>query len=179
MKKTLPIIIIYFVIFSVFSLIYLPLFHTSLFGGQKVIFYRGTMLLGTSFVLTLFLIAVIHSAFIKKHLESMIAALLVAFSIHLSLFVVFPVTFERSVTMYLLNTLKDNQQNTCQGLTKEQMKGKLINEYVVGKDAVNKRINEQTIIDMINKKDNCFQLTTRGTNFLELSEILKKVYNIR
>ena len=109
----------------------------------------------------------------------MIAALIIAFSIHLSLFVIFPVTFERSVTMYLLNTLKNNQQNICQGLTKEQMKNKLINEYVVGKDAISKRINEQTIINMINKKSSCYQLTGRGTSFLKLSETLKKIYNIK
>jgi len=109
----------------------------------------------------------------------MVAALIIAFSVHLSLFVIFPVTFERSVTMYLLNVLKSNQQNVCQGLTKNQMRDKLITEYVIGKDAVNKRINEQIIIDIINKKDNCYQLTTRGTNFLKLSETLKKIYNIK
>lgn len=179
MKKILPIMIIYFVVFFVFSLIYLPLFQTSLLSSQKVLFYRGIMLLGISFILTLFLILIIYSTFIKKHLESMVAALIIAFSVHLSLFVIFPVTFERSVTMYLLNVLKSNQQNVCQGLTKNQMRDKLITEYVIGKDAVNKRINEQIIIDIINKKDNCYQLTTRGTNFLKLSETLKKIYNIK
>ena len=107
------------------------------------------------------------------------AAIFVAVSINLSLFVVLPVTFERSVTMYLLNLLNENEKNSCRGLTKNELRKHLVNEYVTGKDAIGKRIVEQTAINMIEEENRCYKLTKRGKNFLQTSELIKKIYNIK
>ena len=110
--------------------------------------------------------------FYKKNFESIIAAIIVSTAINLSIFVVFPVTFERSVTIYLLNTLAQNQ------LTKSQLQNKLINEYVIKNKTVDKRVIEQEIIHMISDDQNYLHLTKQGINFLKFSEIIKKIYGI-
>lgn len=101
------------------------------------------------------------------------------FAVHLSIFVVFPVTFERSVTTYLLSVLRNNYNNpSCHGLTKPKLTEELINDYIIKKDAVAKRVEEQKIINFINTQGSCIQLTQRGLNFLDLSKIFKKIYGL-
>jgi hypothetical protein len=109
----------------------------------------------------------------------MIAALVLAASMHLNVFVVFPVTFERSISMYLLTTLEKNRTTACGGLTKEQMKEGLINTFVVEKDALQKRIIEQSIINMIEGKNDCYMVTDQAVRFLHFSTFIKALYNIK
>ena len=169
---------IYVITFLIFTLIFLFLFRTSIFISQLVLFYRGILLLflTTIFVFTL---AFLFKRLFKNRIESLIGAILVSASINLSLLVVFPVTFDRSITTYLLNILKESQNNSCRGLTKTEMEEKLIDDYVNKKKAITKRIEEQRIINFVDMNNQCVSLTPRGSNFLKFSEIVKKLYNIK
>lgn len=142
-------------------------------------FYRGIwLLIIISFVFLL--LALVFNKKFKFNLETLIAAILISISINLSFFVVFPVTFERSVTMFLLNTLNNNNfNNFCSGLTKKQLENKLINEYIIKNNAIDKRVNEQKIIDFINEEKSCISLTSKAGKFLKLSELIKKIYGIK
>ena len=166
------IIAIYFLIFILFSICYLVLFHTPLFSFQKVLFYRGIILLFSTVILFFIFGLIYYFKLSKKNIESILAAIIVSAAVHLSIFVVFPVTFERSVTMYLLNTLAQNQ------MTKSQLENKLIKEYIIKNKAIDKRITEQKIIYMIEDNQKRFQLTKRGLNFLNFSEVIRKIYGI-
>jgi hypothetical protein len=108
-----------------------------------------------------------------SHLESLIAAVMISAAIHLSLFIVFPVTFDRSVTMFLLNALKNNQ------LSKKQLEQRLINDYIIKNKALDKRLNEQKIIDYIHEENNNISLTQKSIGFLDLSELIKRIYNVK
>lgn len=178
MKKKLTLVIsVYCAIFFLFSLVYLSLFHTFLFKSQTILFYRGIILLAITLSIFLILAIGLNFKLKKLYLESILAAILVSTSFHLSLFVVFPVTFERSVTMYLLNTLAINHNDqSCQGLAKSQLQDKLIKEYVLKNKALDKRLSEQKVINIINGNQECVQLTQQGLDFLKLSELIKKIY---
>ena len=178
-QETLPYIGIYIGVFVLFTAIYLGLFYSSVFSFEHVLFYRGLLyLLLTS--LGIFAGILLVSMRLKyRYLESMISALVLAASIHLNVFVVFPVTFERSISMYLLTTLEKNRTTACGGLTKEQMKEGLINTFVVEKDALQKRIIEQSIINMIEGKNNCYMVTDQAVRFLHFSTFIKALYNIK
>lgn len=173
------IIFIYFSIFILFSVSYLASFHTPLFNFQKVLFYRGIALLLFDIIVFFILSIIYFIKYSRKNIESVIAAIIVSAVVHLSIFVVFPVTFERSITMYLLNTLAQSQKNQiCQGLTKSQLQDKLIQEYVIKNKAVDKRINEQKMINIINNNQ-CVRLTTKGLEFLLLSKLVGKAYGLK
>jgi len=178
MKNIFKIVFTYGLIFILFTIFYLVLFHTPLFSFQKVLFYRGVILLmvGTFFSLILSLFVFKK---IKISYETLFTAIVVAASINLSLFVVLPVTIERSVTMYLLNTLKDNNQRQCGGLTKKELEEKLINEYIIKRKAIDKRVNEQSIIDFVDEKNSCINITLKADNFLKLSKIIGAIYNLK
>ncbi|GAB4219351.1 MAG: hypothetical protein Fur009_5090 [Candidatus Microgenomates bacterium] len=81
--------------------------------------------------------------------------------------------------MYLLNTLKNNQNNYCHGITEKQLENKFINEYVIKNKAIDKRFQEQNIINFLVKDNGCIKITSKALNFLELSEIIKRLYNIK
>ncbi len=179
MKTIVKVAPIYFITFLFFTLIYLSLFHTSLFSSQRVLFYRGLFLLSVTLIILFILAIFLSRKLFRLNLESLIAAILVSTSINLSFFVVLPVTFERSVTMYLLNTLKDSQGTSCQGLSKSQLEEKLINEYIIERKAIDKRANEQKIIGFIKEDNQCIQLTPKALNFLKLSELIGSVYGLK
>jgi len=179
LKGILPYIGIYIGVFIVFTIIYFWLFYSSVFSFQHVLFYRGLLYLLLT-CLGIFAGILIVSIRLKyRYFESLIAALVFAASIHLNVFVVFPVTFERSISMYLLTTLEKNRTTICGGLTKEQMKEGLINTFIVEKDALQKRVTEQSIINMIEEKNNCYMVTNQAVRFLHFSTFIKALYNIK
>jgi len=170
---------VYFFILFIFSLSYLLLFHTEIFSGNKVLFYRGIILLILNtlvFIPTLLFFNKLFHGWID--LETFIATIVMSFSINLSLFIVFPVTFDRSVTMSLLQTLNDNNVQSCQGLSKEKLQAHFIDEYVVRNKAVQRRIVEQSMIGMLKDNNNCIELTKTGERFLNFSKSVKQIYGI-
>jgi len=174
------IITIYLLVFLLFSLIFILFFHSPLFSKQKVLFYRGAGLLVVTTIITLLIEIIIFNRRWKLKTETLIAALVLSFAIHLSFFVVFPVTFDRSITMYLLNTLKRKQNSEiCKGLNEKELEELFIKEYVKESQAVNRRIVEQSLIDFVERQDDCIQLTAKGDKFLRTSEVIKKIYGIR
>lgn len=165
--------------FIIFTLIFLSFFHIPFLSSQTILFYRGLTLLTFTILICLSIVLIIHFKFFKLHIESLLAAVLISAAIHLSLFVVFPVTFDRSVTMYLLSVLEENKHDqSCKGLTRSRLEQRLINEYIVKKKAVDRRIKEQKLIDFVNDKEKCIQLTERGSNFLNFARLIKKIYSL-
>ncbi|MDH7476719.1 MAG: hypothetical protein QHH09_04675 [Microgenomates group bacterium] len=176
MRKVAKFLIFYLSTFFLFTGFYLILFRSPIFIKQKVLFYRGLLLL----LLNLFLWLLISILFYKKKLvkfslESIIASLIVSFSLNLSFFVVFPVTFERSVTMYLLKKLYGNE-NQC--ISKKQLEDSLIEEYIIKNNALDKRLVEQSIINFIDKKNQCLSLTQKAKNFIQFSKKINWFYNL-
>ncbi len=167
----------YLIIFSLFSVVFLTLLRLPLFSSQKVLFYRGNILLGLT-VLILFSISGMERSVLKVRFETLLAALVMSASIHLSLFVVFPVTFDRSVTMYLLNRLQVSNSPTCSGLSPQAMENLFIKEYVKRDQAMARRIYEQSQINILQQNQNCVKLTKRGQDFLQFSKIIKKIYDL-
>ena len=176
----IKITLFYFFVFLLFTLFLLISFRLPLFINQKVLFYRGVLLIFFTLI-SIFLITILTRKFILKiSYETILASLIVSFSVHLVLFVIFPVTFERSVTMYLLNSLNSfKSKSSCIGLTQKEIENYLINEYIIKRKAVNKRLIEQSIIKMISQKNDCINLTNDGKLFLKLSKIISVIYGVK
>lgn len=168
----------FFLIFIIFSFIYFLSFHIPLLNSFQILFYRGIVSLCLTYLFTFVLIYLLKRNrvyFEELGSGSVIAALLVSACIHLSFFILFPVTYERSVSMYLLYTLQNHKV-----LKKEEMKTLLIREYINEKDAVGKRLEEQSYSSFITGNDiNGIQLTQRGKIFLYVSNIIKRIYGIK
>ncbi len=172
-------IVLYLLVFSVFTFFFILLFHTPLFVNQDVLFYRGLALMVVTVVFVGIILVLLDRFCFRLGLGSVIAALLVTVSLNLCFFVIFPVTFDRSVTMYLLSTLQEKRvDRICSGLPEEKLEQYFIDEYVKDNHAVRRRISEQSAIGFLVESDSCVQLTQKGQSFLRMSEVIKKVYLI-
>lgn len=167
----------YLLIFFVFSILFFLLIHSFLLKDQTTVFFRGIILL----VITTIVMAAVVRAFKARwnmsH-ETILAALVMSASVHLALFVLFPVTFDRSITMFVLNTLS-KAKNECQGYSSKDLEQKLIRVYIRQNKALDKRIREQENLDFIQKNDQCIQLTDTGKTFVNASIWLKRLYGIK
>lgn len=168
----------YIVIIVFFTLLYFFLLHSPILSEQKVLFYRGMLLL----FLTTVLIGIILFIFRKKFQlsrESIFSAVIVSFAIHQSLFITLPVTFDRSFSMYLLNRLNNVRlTNSCPGIFKDKLQQNLIDEYFIGKHVLDKRLIEQKAIDFIKTKESCVYLTDKAKFFIKLTDLLKIIYGV-
>ncbi len=172
MSKMFGLVKTYLTVFLVFSLFYLLLFHSPLFSSVKVLFYRGVLLLLVSF----WCFVSGYLALRKKiglREETFFAALVMSLSLHLAFFVVFPVTFERSITMFFLKEL------SLENLSSEQAEEILIKDYIIGKSAVAKRVEEQKIIGFVEDRNKCLQITGKGRKFLDFADMVNKFYGIK
>lgn len=169
MKKNL---LFYFIFFCLFSFLFLFLFHTPLFGGQKVLFYRGLWLLG----IATFIFALLSKWVTKKwkiKCETYIAVLVLSISLNLVFFIVFPVTFDRSVTMFLLNKISLHSPTTVSNLEES-----LIKKYIQENKAVQRRINEQSQIGFVSRENQEIILSEKAKKFLEFAGWVKRMYGI-
>jgi len=157
-------------LFLIFSLLFFLLLRLPI-SQIRVLFYRGIILLALTAVLSWPIFCFLNRKFFHLFRETITAFLILSFSLHLSFFVIFPVTFERSVTIYLLEKIACHQ---C--LAKETLNQFLINEYVLENRAVDKRIGEQEIIGFLQETDNCVKMLPRGKLFLKIVKITKKLY---
>ena len=120
-------------------------------------------------------------SFLKLRMESIFAIMVLSVSVNLSFFVIFPVTFDRSVTTYLLSTLdsRGEENGYCSGLKNTELEDYFINEYVQEEKAIERRIIEQSVTDFVREKDDCVWLTFKGKNFLNFMAIIKKMFAIK
>ena len=173
-------IVFYLSVFILFTIIYILLFHTPLFQYQKVLFYRGLLLLIPATLLVTIILTLIAYHWRKIRYDLIIAAVLISISLNLTFFTISPVSIERSVTISLLNRLNDDcSGTTCAELSKKDIENYLYEIYLKKNKAVEKRVNEQSIIGTVNKHNEKISLTKKGENLLEISTLIKKIYNIQ
>lgn len=180
MSKMRGLVKTYLTVFLVFSLFYLLLFHSPLFSSVKVLFYRGVLLLLVSFLCFVSGYLILRKK-IGLREETFFAALVMSLSLNLAFFVVFPVTFERSITMFFLKELSSEtlSSDSCRGLAVEQAEESLIKDYIIGKQAVAKRVEEQKIIGFVEDRHKCIQITSKGRKFLDFAKMVNKIYGIK
>lgn len=176
-KNILKTILQYGIVFIIFTFIYLIVFNTTFLSNQNILFYRGIELLVILTFLSIIFLLFFPLQGLRANMESLIAAVIVSASLNLCVFVVLPVTFERSITMYLLNSLRDSNENNCQGINKKELEKKFIKEYVNNK-AIDKRLDEQKVIGFVQEKNQCIQLTPQALSFLKFSEIVGRLYGL-
>ena len=106
--------------------------------------------------------------------ESIIAASIIAFSLHLAFFVVMPVTIDRSISVFLLKNIDSHNQ----GVSKEELEADFVSQYVYANHAIDRRVSEQTISKNIETSNNVIHLSAQGKRLLHLLDFIKYIYNL-
>jgi len=177
-EKQKAVLIPYVFVFLLYSFLFILCFHIPIFERIDILFYRGVVSLVVTNAIVFLFIFILRTIKIFFHLtnwEHIGFALLVSICVHLSVFIVFPVTYERSLTMYMLNFILEHKS-----VKKKEITSALINEYILKNDAVGKRLQEQSFSSFLKvENQNMITLTKRGEFFLIISNVIKKVYGLR
>lgn len=181
MKETTKLIltiITYGAIVVLASVIFVALFHTPLFKSINVFFYRGViLLLISSFIAVGFMLAA------KKLFRNMefnakdcIVVFFLFFGITLGWFVLIPVTVERSISVYMLSYM---DQNDSQGITSGDFADIFYENYITNYGAFDKRFDEQ--ITSVNieqaEKGEGYVITDNGRFIVKLFRLCAKMFD--
>lgn len=152
--------------------IYVLLFWVGLAASISILFYRGVALAIAAAVLT----GLVGLWLGRRTNDSSlpIAAAALSFSFNVCFLVLLPVTVDRSVSVYLLSTIEQQQDA---GIDAERLQSAFIDGYVINMGAINRRIDEQRKSGNIAVAPNGeVHLTQRGRHFMELSRLVAQLF---
>lgn len=154
---------------------WIALFHTPLLVGS-VFFYRGLVLLA----LVGLVVAAVLLAMRQTVLRGLIGIrdILLILSLLLSVNVVFfthlPVTADRSISVFMLAWM-----NRAEGpLTAEEIEQGIVQEYVIDRDAIAKRLEEQLVTGTLVAEGDGYVLSDEGRSLIALYELIARAFNI-
>ena len=170
-------------LFSICGIILFPVLYwllpENLFGG--IVFYKGLLAAFILFSVTFisaftFLLKKRSSSFTEAATAiSLLNSSFAAVAFNVIFLITFPVTFDRSVSTYLLGQIHKNKTISTSAL--EEI---FINDYVISREAIKRRINEQELTgNIIINADDTVQLTQQGERFIEFEKLIKKIFLLR
>jgi len=155
--------------------LWIVLFHTPLFAGS-VFFYRGLVLLAV----TAIAVTVVLGLLWRTSYRGLIGVrdILLIVSLLLSLNVVFfthlPVTADRSISVFMLAYM-----NRAPGpLTSEQISDSVIQQYLLEKRAIDKRLEEQLVTGTLVQKGDGYVISEEGRWLVGFYELIARAFNI-
>lgn len=171
------IVLLHVFFFIIGTAFYILLFHTILFKGLDVFFYRGiTLLIISSAFLSLVMI------FYKKidcnalfTYRDIILSTTLVFCINLVFFTHLPVTAERSISVFLLGYLNEHSETA---LTDKEITNIFTDKYLYERDAIGKRLHEQLVSKNIIRNNNGYKISEQGRLLMKLYALIADVFNI-
>ena len=132
----------------------------------NIYFFDGIYLLIISTIINYFIF--------RNRIKNLLVIMIAVFSMNFGFFVLFPVSYERSVSVNLLNNLSEENINSF--ITREQLQDKIKN--ITNTDMfLEKRINEQLYTGYIEEVDGKYILTNRIRNFVILQNLISVLFN--
>jgi hypothetical protein len=151
-------------------LVYLGLANTPLFAGIAILFYRGLLLCAASAILLAAALA-LAGRWKPLALETIVAAAALSFAFNLSFLILFPVTIDRSISVFLLAEIEAHE-----GLDTPRLEQLFVDRYVRDMAQIDRRVAEQALSGNIVVENGHIRLTSRGRRFLALSRGIGKAF---
>ncbi len=170
----------YFLLCVLFSCVYIFLFHLNVLPGH-ILFNKGIYLLfltTTIFIISFRLFKKINF-FNTIAFSTFFSAVVLAFSLNLTLFILVPVTFDRSLSIFLLDSLQNSSNsNMCRdGFITAELQKKLIDDYIIAHKALEKRLDEQQYLGNITLEgNNCVSLSPQGKKIMQFLKTVNTLY---
>ena len=179
MKDFFKLVLIYAVLVLFGTVMYVVCFHTPLFAGVDVFFYRGLALI--------FFWGVVAAAlmFLAKHFiwKKLITwrDILLLFAgfccVHVVIFTHLPVTAERSISVFMLGYMTDHADES---FTEEQIGEIFVDRYVNEYGAFSKRFHEQAVTGTIEQDADGegYHITKSGIALMGLYDQIAEWYGL-
>jgi hypothetical protein len=152
-------------------------FRTPLFINLNVLFYRGILLLITTCIVSgLILLGIKRTNVLKLFTyRDIILAVTIIFSFNLLFFTHFPVTSERSISLFMLGYMNKNLDKT---FTKDEMIKIFMDKYIVEYGEMEKRFHEQIVTGDIVNHGKGYRITKRGQLILRFFNFVDELFMI-
>ena len=143
-KHFAQVALLYLIAFIIGTLFFIFLFHTPLFSSISIFFYKGVVFLfPVSFLTALVLMYLRKKIFSNLiTIRDIILLPIIIFCLNLVFFTHFPVTAERSVSVFLLGYLNNRSEKT---LTESEIRNDFIKKFLNENRALENRLNEQIV----------------------------------
>lgn len=158
--SVIKLILAYLVIYLVCSAMFVGLFHTKLLKSVDVLMYRGLAFIVLTGIIAAIVMGVIRKFWKFVTVRDIIMMFVIFCCVNTVIFTIFPVTVERSVSVFMLSYMDENSDKTfTQDSVGEVFTSKYVNEY----GAFEKRFNEQVVTGTIKQNaDGTYSITNRG-----------------
>lgn len=143
-------------------LLYLALMASPLLGSIPLLFYRGLLLAFLGALLLAIAMAVAGRRFAILDLPTAVGAVALSLAFNISFLIVFPVTFDRSMTMFLLARIeRQDGQLDARGLERVYVR-----EYLGDMRQIDRRVAEQSLSGNIRVEQGRIHITPQGRRLL-------------
>jgi len=152
-----------------------------LFSSIPILFYRGILVSFLAAILQLIMLLLrFPTALLSARSRTSswfpisLSLVSICFAFNITFLIVFPVTFDRSVTTFLLEVLDSSKQ----GLTQAELQQSLVDDYVNKQQAVDRRMQEQIYSKNVEHCEDRYCLTAQGQNFMRFERWIKQLFGI-
>ncbi|MCB1545444.1 MAG: hypothetical protein KDJ30_14540 [Rhodoblastus sp.] len=137
--------------------------------GPGVLFYRGLVALAVTAILLFILSALVLPRLARAlplRADDSLGGAIVAASMLSSVFVLGPVTVDRSISVFMLSQF----ESAGKPLTVDDVREKFVKTYVVEWDQMNRRLKEQQVSGNLEPAGgDAWKLTAQGRRFMEIA----------
>jgi hypothetical protein len=176
-KNLVNLLLFHFFTITIGTILFVLSFRTRLFLSMNVLFYRGILLLITAcIVVTLILLFIkISNRFNLLTYRDIILGITIIFSFNLLFFTHFPVTSERSISLFMLGYMN---KNVDKAFTKEEITQVFIEKYIIEYGEIEKRFHEQMVTGDIVSAGKGYRITKRGQSILKFFNFVDDLFLI-
>jgi len=147
-----------------------------LFGGVSILFYRGLAELAALLPVLVVILALLLRLPWPTGLlagRDAVAAAVVAIALNVTVFVLGPVTVDRSVSVFMLSRLADAPSP----VTAEELRADFTDNYLRDWDQVGRRLNEQIVSGNVDQASpGYYRLTPQGQSFMRTARLISRLF---
>ena len=122
----------------------------------------------------LIIASIINYLIFRNRTRNILILIITIFSMNFGFFVLFPVSYERSVSVQLLTNLSNEVSNS--ELTKDDIKNEIM-EITSNEEFTDKRIEEQLYTGYLEKTDSGYRISQTIKNFVMLKSFISTIFN--
>ncbi len=170
-------LLVYAGLYLIGTVMFIGLFHTKLCENIDVLMYRGILFLViSSIVVTLGMWGLKHFGRMQFISVRDIILLFCMFCcVNFTLFTLIPVTVERSISVFMLSYMEENDSL---GWTQEEVEDVFVSKYIKDYGAFEKRFHEQLETgSIVEGEDGKYRITGRGKKIVHLFRIVANIFH--
>jgi hypothetical protein len=153
-------------------LLYLSLIASPLLADIPLLFYRGLALAFIAAPLLVMALTISRRWIATLDLSTVIGAAALSLAFNICFLIVFPVTFDRSITMFLLARIERQDGQ----LKSEDLEQIFVAEYLGELRQIDRRVEEQRISGNIVVRDGYIALTPQGERLMTNARVVARLF---